>query len=121
MKIITIIVLSALALAAAALLSSGCADSLIMGDDFGIGDSPDAAMMHFKGGVSLLNLMDMYIRHKSKATYLLPDSADESKIHLFNMRQHADRIFNANDELWNHHSRECNRWRSNCTTSRMIR
>ena len=38
MKIITIIVLSALALAAAALLSSGCADSLIMGDDFGIGE-----------------------------------------------------------------------------------
>ena len=44
MKIITIIVLSALALAAAALLSSGCADSLIMGDDF-----------HFSKLLTLLN------------------------------------------------------------------
>ena len=48
-KIIAIIVLSALALAAAALLSSGCADSLIMGDDFGIGEFTGCSYDAFQG------------------------------------------------------------------------
>ena len=49
MKIITIIIIFILALASAALLSSGCADSLIMGDDFGIGKFAGCSYDAFQG------------------------------------------------------------------------
>ena len=87
MKIITIIVLSALALAAAALLSSGCADSLIMGDDFGIGEFTGCSYDAFQGWSESVEsdgyvhtIKNILVDAKDKATYLLPDSADESKI-----------------------------------------
>ncbi len=49
MKITTIIIIFLLALVTAALLSSGCADSWIMGDDFGIGEFTGCSYDAFQG------------------------------------------------------------------------
>ena len=49
MKIPTMIIIFVLALATAALLSSGCADSLIMGDDIGIGKFTGCSYDAFQG------------------------------------------------------------------------